>query len=66
MSPAEEQGIVAVLAPLLQAEAVAKMLHGGRQDVEALLHQVHVLLVNGTNSQVNLGQMAEGADSMEM
>lgn len=50
--PAEQAEMVAVLAALLQEEAVMKVVHDGRHDAEALHYQLKVILVNVLDTQV--------------
>lgn len=52
ISPADQPEVVAVLAALLQAEAVTKVVHDGRRDAEALFYQLGVSLVNVLDTQV--------------
>lgn len=52
VSPTEQPEMVAVLAALLQEEAVQKVVHDGRRDAEALLYQLGISLVNVLDTQV--------------
>ena len=42
VSPGDRPQMVAVLAALLQAAGVRKVLHDGRRDAEALLYQLEI------------------------
>ena len=56
VSPAEQPEMVEVLKALLEAEAVTKVVHDGR-DAKALLHQLGVSLVNVLDTQVRAGRI---------
>lgn len=52
VSPAEQPEMVAVLAALLQEEAVQKVVHDGGRDAEALLYQLNISIRNVLDTQV--------------